>query len=406
MTLEFEQLSPSVDSMVQALSRQQNRQKIHLDEASAKLASYATSWEEIDQKIERVVALADEKYYRAAVPLHHSHPLDRGIPPAAPPSQATIVACDGSQIVPDRHAPFLYYLINIGTINYYHGSGRPPDVLSFPTLNYPGAGDLDEDDGFSLSSALVSLWRDRLEIETLEAAVNLAQPFSGPRLGILDQRLLYWPASGLPGREGQKVVEAWQQAMTRIHESGAWLTGYIDRPGKRSVLTMLQSLDIDQPEFKISALYRSTPYAALSDVDLYDLILAPGERSPVFRDISQHNNAFRSRDKNNEVCFFYLRTGTGKRALARVDIPLWVAHEEANVTAVHALIYDQCKILGNYPYVITRADEIAVVNRRDQEELENRIALRLADLGIDAQITAKQQSKEFARSGKTRHEGY
>ena len=406
MTLEFEQLASSMDKMVQELSRQQNRQKAQLDLVLEQLAAYAASWEEIEEKIGRAVVLADEKYYRSAVPLHHSHPLDQGIPPSNPPIQATIVACDGSQIVPDRHAPFLYYLINIGTIAYYHGSGDSPDVFTAPTLKYPGADELDEDDLFTLNSALVSLWRDRFEIEALQDTIAKARPHTGPQLAILDQRLLYWPASGLPGREGQKVVEAWQQAMTGIREAGACLAGYIDRPGKRSVLTMLHSLDIDQPGFKVSELYRSALYAGLSDIDLYDPILAPGERSPVFLDISQHNNTFRGRDKENEVCFFYLRTGEGKRQLARVDIPMWVARNENNVKTVHALLYDQCAILGSYPYVITRADEIAVVGRRDQEELENRIALRLADLGMEARMTAKQQSKEFARGGKTRHEGY
>ena len=105
-----------------------------------------------------------------------------------------------------------------------------------------------------------------------------------------------------------------------------------------------------------------------------------------------------------EANFIYLRTGEGNRQLARVDIPMWVARDEETVSEVHALIYDQCQILGSYPYVITRADEIAVVGRRDQEELEHRIALRLAEQGIDAQMTSKQQSKDFARSSKTRHE--
>ena len=406
MTLEFEQLTPAMDDMVRELSRRQNQQMEQLELALEQLDTYATSWEEIENKIERVKGLADEKYYRSAVPQHHSHPLNQGIPPAKVPNQATIVACDGSQIVPDRHAPFLYYLINTGTIAYYHGSGEPPDIFSSPTLQYPGAGELDEEDAFTLNSGLVSLWRDRQEIEALERTLHQVRSYNGPRLAILDQRLLYWPASGLPGREGQKVVEAWQQAMTGIRETGAWLAGYIDRPGKRSVLTLLHSLDIDEPGFKISALYRSALYAGLSDIDLYDAILASGERSPVFRDISQHNNSFKAWDQENEVCFFYLRTGEGPRQLARVDIPMWVARDETIVTAVHALLVDQCAILGSYPYVITRADEIAVVGRRDQEELEHRIALRLASLGLDVQMTSKQQSKEFARGGKTRHEGY
>ncbi len=76
------------------------------------------------------------------------------------------------------------------------------------------------------------------------------------------------------------------------------------------------------------------------------------------------------------------------------------------LSAVHALIFDQCQILGSYPYVITRADEIAVVGRREQEELEHRIALRLAEKGVETRMTSKQQSKQFARSSKTRMKGF
>ena len=41
------------------------------------------------------------------------------IPAPPPPEAATIIATDGSQILPDRHAPFLYYLINIGGIQAF-----------------------------------------------------------------------------------------------------------------------------------------------------------------------------------------------------------------------------------------------------------------------------------------------
>ena len=404
MTLEFEKLASSVEDMVQQTSQRREQRKEQLQEAQARLTLHAASWNLINDAVETAVIKGDEKYYRAARPLHNSHPLNAGIPAVAPPPQATIIACDGSQIVPDRHAPFLYYLINVGLIAYYHGSGRSPDIFSNPILKYPRGLERDEEDTFTLSSALVSLWRDRLEIETLASTLNLAAEFAGPQLAILDQRLLYWPAGGLPGKESHKVVEAWQESMKKIRLAGAWLAGYIDRPGKRSVLTMLHTLDIKQPAFKVSDLYNAPLFNRLTDIDLFGPILEMGERSPVFVEISQHNNSFRGQDKENEVCFFYLRTGEGNRQLARVDIPMWVARDEEAVSSVHALIYDQCQILGSYPYVITRADEIAVVGRRDQEELEHRIALRLAEHGLETQMTSKQQSKQFARSSKTRHE--
>lgn len=403
MSLEFEKLAQAVSDMVQQTSQRRKQQQEQLAEALARLRNHALAWDLFKGVVAEALEKGDSNRYQAALPLHHQ-PLNAGIPAPAVPEKATIVACDGSQIVPDRHAPFLYYLINTGVIAYYHGSGRPPSVFSSPVLAYPRDEDRDETDRFTLNSALVGLYRDRLEIDSLAKTIVQTDPWAGPKLAILDQRLLYWPASGIPERVSKEVQASWQQSMTAIRENGAWLAGFIDRPGKRSVLSLLQTLDIAQPTVNIDDLYDLPSFHFLTDIDLYAPMLQQGERSPVFVEISRLNTQFCSSDPHNEVCFFYLRTGHGDRQLARVDIPMWVAKDEDNVAAVHALINDQCQILGNYPYVITRADEIAVIGRREQEELEHMIALRLAEQGIETHITSKQQSKDYARSGKTRHE--
>ncbi len=200
----------------------------------------------------------------------------------------------------------------------------------------------------------MGLRRDRLEIKALADLLAQNKTLTSPRLAILDQRLLYWPASGLPERESDHALMGWQESMIAIWQTGAWLAGFIDRPAKQSVLTMLHTLDIKQPGFDVSELYHSTLFNRLTDIDLFARLLKTGERSPVFREISLLNTRFRAREKAIEVCFFYLRTGDGEGQLARIDIPLWVAENEESVTAVHALIFDQCQILGSYPYVITR----------------------------------------------------
>jgi hypothetical protein len=405
MSLEFEKLTTAVADMARETNARREKQQHDLQQALSLLQEYATSWEITDQRLRNAIQRADEKFYRSARPLHHDDPLDQGLAPAVLPDRATIIATDGSQIVPDRHAPFLYYLINVGTITYYHGSGRPPDVESFPRLDFPRADDADMDDAFAISTNLVNMLRDRAEIATLAAKVAEAKEEPGPTLGVLDQRLLYWPIGNIPGGQDRVVVEAWQEAMSAVRAAGGWLAGFIDRPGKRSVLTMLKTVDLESSGGKISDLYRAAPYAELTDTDLFDAVLAPGQRSAVFVDISQHNNTFAGKEPENEVCFFYLKTGEAPGQLARVDIPMWVARDPQAVAATHALLFDQCRIIGNYPYVITRADEIAVVGRRDQAELENRIALRLAEEDIHVLGTAKQQSKDFARGGKTRMEG-
>jgi hypothetical protein len=109
-------------------------------------------------------------------------------------------------------------------------------------------------------------------------------------------------------------------------------------------------------------------------------------------------------DEAIEVGFFYLNVANYGSHLARVDVPRWVIEDEGAMDKVHALLYDQCQILGDYPYVLTRADEIAVVGRGDTAELNNWIELQMQREDIYSSATAKQSTKDIARAGKTKFE--
>jgi hypothetical protein len=342
------------------------------------------------------------KWYRGACPLNREEPLDAAIFAPPPPSSATLVACDGSQIVPNRHSAFLYSVINVGIIVYHHGQSRAPLQDTAPVLDYPGNGE--EEEAFVDKAAIISLRRDLAEIETLVAS---AQPYCGaqePVLALLDQRLLYWPVGSSGDDEGQRVLFGWQKAMNEAARSRCMLAGYIDRPGKRSLLTFLRTLDINNAGFDTSVLLKPDYGPGFNDVLLWRRILQePGQRSAVFVDISQHNDAFRERHEHNEVCFFYLNAGQRGRQIARVDIPRWVAEDPQKVAQVHGLVYDQCQIMGNYPYVLARADELAVIGYQDRENLDIMIENAMARHEVHSAITAKQSSKEVARAGRTRH---
>ncbi|MCI0396913.1 MAG: DNA double-strand break repair nuclease NurA, partial [Chloroflexi bacterium] len=325
------------------------------------------------------------------------------------------IATDGSQILPDRHAPYLYSLINVGVIVYYHGRGRLPLQFTEPALDYPGrngqaatppapyeAGE--EAEQFADSGAVVSLRRDRAEIETLARIAHEQQDEVRPLVALLDQRLLYWPAVGTNDPEGSRVLHGWQAAMSDVRRAGALLAGYIVNPGKRSVITLLHTLDVNRPGFDLRILTERDAQPFLADNILFRHLLEPGQRSKVFVDVSQHNQDFYHRDPLNEVCFFYLNPGRSGRQIARVDIPRFVAQDPAAVAAVHALVYDQCRIMGDYPYVLARADEIAVVGYQDHESLDAMIEYAMQRYGVYHAITAKQSAKNVARAGKTRHE--
>jgi hypothetical protein len=166
---------------------------------------------------------------------------------------------------------------------------------------------------------------------------------------------------------------------------------------------MLESLEIGRPGFDPERLTERNGRQGLTDADLFARILRPGQRSKSFVDVSQHNQAFAENDPENEVCFFYLNAAPAGSALARVDLPISVAQDRRAVDAIHALVYDQCQILGGYPYVLTRADEIAVVGRQDQEHLTILIENCLGRNGVEFGRSAKLGSKELARAGKSRH---
>ena len=71
---------------------------------------------------------------RAAIPT--DEPFDAHYPLPDIPERFTVIAADGSQIQPDRHGVALYYLINVGSLVYRHGSGETPEAYSQPTMGY------------------------------------------------------------------------------------------------------------------------------------------------------------------------------------------------------------------------------------------------------------------------------
>ncbi|WP_374689527.1 DNA double-strand break repair nuclease NurA [Promineifilum sp.] len=414
MTLELDKLSHEMQQMARAAAELRREQRQRARQLRRLLAEHATDWAGIRAGLAKAEQIADPKYFRAAAPLSEREPLDAAISPGPPPERATLIATDGSQIMPDRHAAYLYYLVNVGAIVYHHGDGRAPDIHTSPQLFYPQVEDDQTEDEPGFDKSEVTIARDRREIETLANLCAAYRGSPGGVLALLDQRLLYWPMAGERGSvEG--VVAAWTRAMRHIYETGALLAGYIDRPGKRSVGTMLQTL-LDEEDVDWRALGRRPMGGELTDAGLYATLLGPGQRSPVFVDVSPTNRRFAEEDPNIEVCFFYLNAGSSNiivedeldpggeaRAVARVDIPRWVADDPVAVAAVHSLIYDQCRILGNYPYALTRADELAVVGRDDEASLNAMIDLAMQRAGLSGSETAKQSGKEIARGGRTPH---
>src|SRR3990172_1851818 len=185
MSLRFPQLLTQIEGLGESAARR-------AAEAARKLPVALRSIDEA-QRIGR-----DEltnRIRRAGERWRGAHPTDEpvnvvfGLPPH--PSRLNVIGADGSQILPDRHAPALYFLINIGSILIEQGTGSAPRTASEAGVFYDDA-DLYGDSGDLASPAWINGKRDVAEMETL---ARLAESCSGaPTLALLDNGLLLWLA--------------------------------------------------------------------------------------------------------------------------------------------------------------------------------------------------------------------
>ncbi|MCX6070440.1 MAG: DNA double-strand break repair nuclease NurA [Chloroflexi bacterium] len=388
MGLNLPQILGQLEKMSAALAEQQAALR-RLLPAARKAFEHAASltFEELDAQVKR----AGDRY-RGARPteepllaVFEPPPLDAGL---------VVAGADGSQIYPDRHAPALYFAVQVGGLAMEIGSGLPPQVRTQSQLYYQQE-DLHDQQGYPIGNAMVNGRRDAQEMKAL---ADWAGTYAGrPLVALLDNGLLLWFA--LQVREqNQKDVDLILQAylgnLDRLRDSGGCVAGFIDRPRSADVLALAHLATLPPSGVSDEAL-RVNPFRALTDRALFEELLQPGQRSACFIDSSPLNEDFRK--KHHEVLFFYLKTDS-RGTIARVEVPAWVAKDTALLGCVHAAILDQCRSTGGFPYVLVRAHELAVITNEDRQQLEGLIQQRLLESGLGARPSQKATTKRWTRS--------
>jgi len=132
-------------------------------------------------------------------------------------------------------------------------------------------------------------------------------------------------------------------------------------------------------------------YTGLTDIALFASLLAPGERSAIFRVQSRSANEYEGR---KALHFFYLNVSAGgDPAFARVEIPLWVVEDPAHVQLLHSVLVEQSHLSGSvpYPYPLLRAHEIAVVRMDDRQQLNMLIENEMVRRGFPPSRKSEKQ---------------
>ncbi len=359
------------------------------------IEGYADRLDELRARVNRAAEIVPN--LRCAVPV--DEPLDRAFALPSLPEVFTIIAADGSQINPSRHARVEFCVINVGVVKMVRGSGLAPEIstqsqlLDYDAVFLPGGG--------MISEGMVALKRDLREREALAELAGEVQP---PAISMTDGPLeLYHEPQETA--EFTRTLDRYLEVLAQLKNRGLMTLGYVDKPGSDLIGRMLELVQMSDED--LGAYHqRRRRFAGVSDIQLVaNLLKNPGDRSALFAIYSQTALRF-GRDLLPH--FFYLNVGiSGKPHLARVEVPGWVAADPDAVGLIQAVLTEQAGILGTrpYPYVLHRAHEVAVVTLPEHQHVEEMIVAEFERRGIPLDEKSYKQYHKDLSTEKTRYQG-
>jgi hypothetical protein len=314
------------------------------------------------------------------------------------PERITVIASDGSQILPDRHAITLYYLINIGSIVYRHGSNLKPHTYNPPPILCYEPEDIFNEFGQLISPGEVNVKRDLAELQVL---INLAPAYTQERaepvIALMDGQLTL-RVIDLPFDQQQQCQDDYIEMINQLRASGALIAGYIDRPLSTFVVALLYLASLEPGAITEEALRRNHfREQGLTDINVFNF-LGPGERSAIF--VVKAKGLDRYSLAGHGIHFFYLNVSLNPAApnLVRVEIPAWLVADAQALDCLHAVIVRQASLTGGYPYVLARAHELAIISGEERQAVEMMLAVEMRRQGLTPSLSLKQHNKTLLTS--------
>jgi len=401
--LEMRKLLDDVERMSEEMIRRSQTNANRSRDAFQDLQRYAKVDEPLLDKIK--MAARVDRSWRGAMPL--ASRLDSGHYPIADPIDATLIGSDGSQIYPDRHGPALYFLVNTGTIVLRQGSAEVPQIRTQPRLYYLEE-ELYNEFGELVDNRRVNALREDAELQSLVQWVQVLGENGTAKgtIALKDGPLLIWMGERDTSDADRARILAYIENLTKIQEAGAVAIGYVARPRSAFVIRMLHVAGLAPSEITQESV-RQSQYS-VTDRGLFSKLLGPNERSAVFVSTTRLNYSEQYEDdgslngiftrKGQQIAFFYLnvarKPGSEEAEIARIDVPTWVLGDTTLLDQMQHAIYRDCEGLS-YPYVLTRADELARVTFQEKDDLDNTLQIALMRKGLLTAPSRKSAAKNL-----------
>ena len=328
-------------------------------------------------------------------------------PPAEPPNDWAVAAVDGSHIDVDRHLPIACYLLNFGGCVLTYGSCPDATMFSHPHLAVNQeelyiSNPVNRNQEESISGAVLGLVRTIKELDTLADTVEQC-PTDLPVLGLVDGSLVMWPLSGQAYPQyvkdeiiGGGLIPAMRRLEKMSETRPVALAAYVSYPRSAETLNAVRcSLcpnDVNtctqSCNNRRSAQQPCNNANDFLDRDLFERLLDPGWRSPIYKTNSSVSRD--SYDESNKVYFFYVNAG---EEIGRVEVPQWVAKSATLLSLTHSLVWGQCRRGEGYPVAISESHEQAVVNTGDRRVFRRMLIDSLEQQGLSGATSQKDRSK-------------
>jgi hypothetical protein len=384
MPIDYQQIYTRIKEIGAGARERKRTLEERRKKARELLNAYANELDVLRSKVD--TAKAADANIRCALPVSES--LASSYPPPASVKEATLIAADGSQINPDRHASIQFGLVNVGAIIMKLNSGATPEIRTDSKLFY---GDDLVPNGIPMSESLVALQRDLAERAKLD---ELSKDIQGTVVTITDGPIELWGAKGEDAQSYFEFQEKYKTILSRLQSRGVVTAGYVDKPSADLVIRLLEIASADNEQ--IQKLREFHPLQGISDRWLFgekeNPLLPPGHRSAVFAIQSSSEKNYKG---GLALHFFYLNAGAqGHPWPVRVEVPKWVVDDEEKLNLLHGILVEQCRAMGSrpYPYLLHRAHETAVVKMEEKQQIEQMLAMELRRNNEDVDDGSFKQS--------------
>ncbi|MFN8426506.1 MAG: DNA double-strand break repair nuclease NurA [Anaerolineales bacterium] len=394
MPINYQEVFAQIQSIGAGAKERRKKKEEAQAQARELLATFASQLDALRAKVDSAKAI--DANVRCAYPLDENLASSFDVQPV--PVSPTLIAADGSQINPDRHASVQFGLVNVGAITMKLNSGEAPQIATESELLF---GDDLLPNGIPMSEGMVALKRDLGERIKLD---ELSKRIKGEVVTFTDGPIELWGAKGEDPNSYEDFIKKYLTILSRLQTRGVVTAGYVDKPSADLVVRLLEIMMADNEQ--IQKLREYHPLRAVSDRWLFgekeNPLLKPGHRSAVFKIQSNSEKRYTG---VLTLHFFYLNVGTdGHPWPVRVEIPKWVAEDKEKLNLLHSVLVEQCRMMGSrpYPYLLHRAHETAVVKGEEKQQIEQMLTIELRKNNEDVDDGSyKQSAKDLG--GKTKY---